>query len=272
MKSIFAILMLAALATAQISSPSGKVKSTRNPEPGQRGAFYASSSYEIIPHITKGANWTSKFVLFNVDTESKPYKMVFYNSEGKPTSIPLKDHGDTSEVAGFLQPGGSVWFQTQPDPSPNETQYWARLKEGSGSIQGIVIFSWSVPGNTPAEVTVPLSDYASFSPAYVPFNNTEGFKTALALTNTDNEYSFSSDETIVMEAINPEGIMFFSTEITLKPGHKTAFLLPDSYPQLQNQKGTIRIKPKDILARISFLALQFNPAGSVTLVLPFDEY
>ncbi|MCW5964291.1 MAG: hypothetical protein KIT83_09645, partial [Bryobacterales bacterium] len=261
MKKFFSPLIVVAICFLSVAIFSAQNAQAQKESVTKREALYPSLLNEVIPHITKGGNWTSKFVLFNVGTASKPYKMVFYNSSGQPTSIPLKDRGSVAEVFGFLQPGASVWFETQQDSSPTETQYWSRLTEGTGAIQGYVIFSWSVPGNTPMEVTVPLTNDFMLYPAYVPFNNTGGYKTALALTNTYNQFSFGSAQKVTIEAIDTNGNMFFSTELSVDAGHKTAFLLPDRYPALQNQRGTLRIKRADAIGvYVSFIALQFHPS------------
>ncbi|MCZ2156977.1 MAG: hypothetical protein LC114_24290 [Bryobacterales bacterium] len=242
----------------------------KQPEgPARRGALYPAFDNEIIPHITHGGNWHSSLIVMKVSQDPAFYRIKFYSPDGTAARFKIQSLGEVDELYGTLTPGGSTRIKSIEDSSPTETRYWAEIVDGSGKIQVTVVFSWTIPGNTPMGVTVPNVSYGALDGIYFPFDNTEGYSTAFAFANA----STYSDEAYRIEARNEAGISIFSTTLNLQRRRQMADLLPQRFPELAGQKGVIIIKPEESsLLYCAPLILQFRPEGSVTYIPAYDEY
>ena len=226
----------------------------------------------IFPHITMGNGWTTKILLFNVSDTSVRYRLAFYDGTGKLASVKLRDRAASNEVIGTLLPRASVWLETDNANAVGETQYWARLLEGSGLIAATQTFEWSAPDGHKTAATFPLSDDSTEDPIFVPFDNTNGKVTALVITNVDN-ISTPSPRTVVIEAYDPNGTRFFSTTRVIPAGAKPAFLLGAEYPALANRRGVIRMYTEgNDDGDIAVLALQADEDGNIFGIVPFEGF
>ena len=236
-------------------------------------ALEPSEELTVFPHVTMGNGWKTSFVLFNVSDFAVTYRLVFYGNDGHAADIKLKDRDASSEVFGTLQPRASVRLETEADEgATSETQYWAALEEGSGPIAAVQTFEWNGPNGQKTSATVPISDDFTVDPIYVPFDNMNGSRTALVITNTDN-LTTPEAHTIVIEGWDSDGNQFFSTTRSIESGDKPAFLLGDEYPELANQTGVIRLYAEDSgIGDFAILALQADEDGNIAAVLPFEGY
>lgn len=243
----------------------------KSKEQTARGAMYPSR-YDVIPHITHGANWQSSLILMNVSPDPTFYRIKFYSPNGQEAKFKSQSDGEVHELYGTLAPGGSKRVKSIVDNSPNETRYWAEILDGAGKIQTTVVFGWRVPGNTPMDVSVPNIDGLSSDGIYFPFDNTDGYRTALAFANSDG---WDASE-FKLEARNENGAVIFSRNMTIESRHQIAIILQDEFRELANQRGVIVLRPRDgdsfSLIYGAPLVLQFNPAGSITYIPAYDEY
>jgi hypothetical protein len=265
MRYVSLLLLLALCAFFGFAQKPGK-------GPAARSALYPSSSNNVIPHLTHGANWQSTLIIMNVSTEPSFYRIKFYSPDGAEAKFRTQSEGDVHELSGTLLPGGSKRIKSIVDDSAQETRYWAEIMEGSGKIQVTAVFGWRVPGNTPMDVSVPNVNGYVMDGIYFPFDNTEGYRTALAFANSHQ----SSESKFKLEARNEAGISIFSQEVTLDPRSQTAFILKDEFPQTANQRGVVVLRPVNSnflpLVTCAPLVLQFTPEGSITYIPAYDEY
>ena len=235
-------------------------------------ALEPSVELTVFPHVTMGNGWKTSFVLFNVSDFATTYRLVFYDNDGLAKEIKMKDRDAASEYFGTLQPRASLRLETDSTDATSETQYWAALEEGSGAIAGTQTFEWSGPEGRKTSATVPISDDFTIDPIFVPFDNTNGSRTALVITNTDN-LTTPEAHSIVIEGWDSDGNQFFSTTRSVESGDKPAFLLADEYPELANRKGVIRLDAEDSgTGDFAILALQADDQGNITAVLPFEGF
>lgn len=266
MKRYISILILVGI----LSLPMWSAESAEATAP-RRGALYPSFVNEVIPHITHGSYWRSSLIIMNVSKEPAFYRIQFFKPNGEDANFRTDSLGNIHEAYGVLQPGGSTTIRSIEDHSPTETLYWAEIVEGSGKIQVTTVFTLNYPGIQPVEFTVPNVDYLTDA-IYFPFDNTNGYGTAIALANA----STYSDEKYRLEARDEAGTIIFSGVINLPKRNNMTAVLSKLFPQLENKKGTIIIK-SDSSSASSYiycapLVLRFNAGWSLTYIPAYDEY
>lgn len=112
----------------------------------------------------------------------------------------------------------------------------------------------SVPPTQEAAVTLT----SSVSRFYLPFDNTQGFVTSMAMINTN-----SAGATAVTATMRDEFGALIGTEVLALParGH-TAFALPTRFPILANRRGVVEFTATT--PSITGLGLRFAPTGAFT--------
>ena len=98
------------------------------------------------------------------------------------------------------------------------------------------------------------------TPVYMPFDNTLGAVTTLAITNPS-----SSDNTdLQLRFWDSSGQIITTRSITLSAGTTTSFSIPDQFPELAERSGQLRIQGSS--GSLCTLALRFNSAGAFSTV------
>lgn len=216
----------------------------------------------IFPFWAGGGGWESTITLINVFESNIGYRLSFYGTNGQPALVSYQtadgrvtaantiqgDLGDDSSAIFVLIDAGSL--QTG----------WARLDyDGESRIGGVVTFRQRVAGRPDFESSVALTREDE-TPVYLPFNNTLGAVTSLAITNPS-----SSDNTDVqLRFWDSSGREITTRNITLSARTTTAFSLPEQYPELVGRSGQLRIQGSS--SSLSTLALRFNPSGPFSTV------
>ena len=216
----------------------------------------------IFPFWAGGGGWESTITLVNVFESSIGYRLSFYAANGQPALVSYRtadgrvtaantiqgDLGDDSSAVFVLIDAGSL--QTG----------WARLDyDGESRIGGVVSFRQRVAGRPDFESSVTLTREDE-APAYLPFDNTLGAVTTLAITNPS-----SSDNTdLQLRFWDSSGREITTRNITLSAGTTTAFSIPDQFPELVGRSGQLRIQGSS--GSLSTLALRFNSSGSFSTV------
>jgi hypothetical protein len=133
-------------------------------------------------------------------------------------------------------------------------QGWAEVAS-TGRIGVLAIYRLTTPANPDAEATVVGAQ--SGSNIFLPFDNTQGFVTSLAVSNANPTQSVS-----VSIGITTESGAQTNVAITLPPHGHTAFVLPALYPVTAGARGSIRFSPSS--PDIAVVGLRFSPNNSFT--------
>jgi hypothetical protein len=225
----------------------------------KRPLINAGSLYDIIPQIAAGGGWKTTFMIANLE-ETKPvtWSLKFFAPDGKPMSVPIVGMGRNSVFGGVLNIHGSIIVETED--TGNLVEGWAKLESsGADDVGAVVIFRQRIAGRPDFEAVVPVS----FSIDYefvLPFDNTNGYVTAVAWVNP-SQYG---DTVFDAEVFDESGNLIGTDRIRLAPGQRQAFSLPERLPATAGRRGTIA--PKLDLDYLSALGLRFSPSGSFTSV------
>ena len=228
--------------------------------PSVRGAKIDNA--RIFPFWAGGGGWESTITLINVFESNIGYRLSFYAANGQPALVSYRtadgrvtaantiqgDLGDDSSAVFVIIDAGSL--QTG----------WARLDyDGESRIGGVLTFRQRVAGTPDFESSVTLTREDE-TPVYLPFDNTLGAVTSLAITNPS-----SSDNTdLQLRFWDSSGREITTRNITLSARTTTAFSIPDQFPELVGRSGQLRIQGSS--GSLSTLALRFNSSGSFSTV------
>jgi len=222
--------------------------------------------YDILPQIADGEYWKTTIILTNLEDHPVAWTLKFYGDDGKPKEFTLSGMGKASVFAGALAKDGSVTLST-PGGTGTLSQGWAEIASTSGDdIGAMVIFGTTgVPNRPDFEATVPAV-YSIDDDVVIPFDNTNGYVTSLALLNPGTY----SDSVFNIRILDNAGVELQTERLTLKAGNKVAFASTDRWQNSRGRSGTIAIKG-DTLVWASSLALRFHPGGAFTTVFPMSR-
>jgi hypothetical protein len=146
-----------------------------------------------------------------------------------------------------------------PGTSASTSVGWAQIIVSPG-IVGYAIFTQRIPGRSDQDGTAPGG--ASAERILVPFDNTAGFVTGLALVNPTG-----ASQTVSV-SIQAETGEVSQTSIALPAQGHTAFALADQIPATSGHRGLAEFYSTTargtIGSSLSMLALRFNPTGAFT--------
>jgi hypothetical protein len=223
-------------------------------------AAFVGPTDQIFPHIAMGGGWETVIVITNISTSTVNFTQRFYAEDGSPMSVTFKDYPNsnittTTAAQGTLPPGTSfnfALFSVTPDLHVG----WATLQydPSIGRLGGYAIFRLLVPGRSPYESLVPLSAYDDYK-FYLPFDNIQGFITAMALVNP--AANLASHVTIT--ATDLQGNFIDQTTVTLPPNGHVAFAVSSVLPALANRLGTLYVTSDT--NRLSAMGIRFNGAA-----------
>lgn len=210
-----------------------------------------------IPQIADAADWKTTIVLANPGTQPVPFSLSFRQAGGAPLKLPLLGAGPQSEYADTVPAGGVRILHTAGTSSP--------LAQGSaevvsrGPLTGVAVFRQRSPAGLDSEGALAIAPAAA-TRVLLPFNNTGGFQTAVALVN---EYPAPSAP-LALVLRGEDGRFLGSAPISLDTGSRHAFRIADLFPAARDRRGTLEISGPGFSA----FALRFNPAGSFTAIAP----
>jgi hypothetical protein len=136
-------------------------------------------------------------------------------------------------IAGVLPPGATAFAQTAGTSAPS-AQGWAEVAStGRISVQANFVRS-GIPAGTDSEAAVIGSQ--SGNNILMPFDNTQGFVTGLAIANTNAVQSVSVTITAILENGGPNT----TPVIPLRPHGHVAIVMPTALPATANTRGTVK--------------------------------
>ncbi len=218
----------------------------------------------VIPQIVDGGGWQTTLVFINTSSNSAQVNVTF-NQEtgGGATALWAPPFIDATTTQFTLAPGETVIIHTAGTASTT-TVGWA-LIQGDASVGVYAIFAQSAPG-LPNQDGTALASAAS-SRVLVPYDNTHGFVTAIAIANTGSTtvtINVGLKNTFAAGLVSPAPL-----PITLPPLGHVSFTMPQQFTPTSNQIGTAEFTTNG--GSISVIALRFDPTGSFASAPAFAE-
>ena len=214
-----------------------------------------------ISQIADGGAWQTTIVIANTSSSNTFASVNFFQDTtgGNTQSWSLGfQEGSTQNLS---LPGGATKFFHTLGTAPVTSVGWAQVIASGPGVAGLVayaIFTQRIPGHTDQDGTAPAA--AGASRFLVPFNNTGGFSTALAITN------YGSSGTISVNIQSDTGVISHDSFSLPAQGH-LAFALAQQFPSTAGQRGMVELympgSGRDAPA-LAAIALLFNPTGAFT--------
>jgi len=219
------------------------------------GVTFTSSSGVFLnrplAHAADGNNFKTTVLLTNAGTAEAPYALRFDDEQG---NIPASGFQlDLGSMTGTIPPGGSTTIRTA-GLGPQTFQGWAELS-APPSVAGSVIYSQQtgLPSLQEGTTGVGLAATEDF---FVPFDNTNGAVTSMALTNpglgasvinVTLRYTSGFSETVAYPVLPSRS-------------HQ-AFEILAAFPNSRNRSGVAEFVASVPLLAVAF---RFNSTGGFT--------
>jgi hypothetical protein len=209
----------------------------------------------VIPQIADGGGWQTTLVLTNTNTLATTASLSFFReSGGVSTQSWDLTFLEVSSTQNLPLPSGGTLFLHTPGAASATTAGWAQL-QASSAVAVYAIFTQRVSGRPDQDGTVPAA--ASATRVLVPFDNTNGFVTSIAIANP----GATSD--LISVGLQPSsGAVSQLSPIALPAQGHTAFQLPQQFSATGGQSGLLEFYCAS--GSFSVLALRFNPTGAFT--------
>ena len=222
-----------------------------------------------MAQLASGGYWTTTITLVNTGSSPAQARLNFFDNNGNPLALPLSFPPPSggaiplvlllaSTLDRTLNPGAELVIQsTGPNNQPTLVG-WAQLLT-NGTIGGFAVFSQAI-GNTNQEAEVPMEN-RNASGYVVPFDNTNGSATGIALANISPQAVNSA-----ITVRDDTGAVMVSDTITLPAMGHTSFNLTDRYASMTAQRrGTLEFRTPSA-GQISVLGLRFNATGAFSTI------
>jgi hypothetical protein len=212
---------------------------------------------DVLPQVADGGGWKTSITLVNMDTEPAQYTLEFFRNGGSPLVLDFVSIGRGSIVSGTLPVNGSVVIETLGTAQTNSQGFALLDSPNFKDVNGYGIFRQQVAGRPDFEAVTPFS--SMFDDDFIlPFDNSGGFTTAMAICNPD---SYTS-ATVTVAFYDQLGNRTYLDQFTLMPLEQAAFALPVRWPATANKRGTAVFQVSGWGAPA--LGLRFNDSGAFT--------
>jgi hypothetical protein len=212
-----------------------------------------------ISQVADGGNWKSTVVVTNATTSAATVTLAFNkDTTGGETSPWTPTFLEGDNTTGLSLPAGSTIFLHTPGTAKTLTQGWAQLTAPSG-VEAYVIYTLT-SGSRASDSTVPA--VTPTNRFLVPFDNTNGLVTAMAVVNPN-----ASAETVSVNFRTSGGVTTGSLG-SLPAMGQMAFVVTTQFPDLQNQDGLAEFYTT---GTITLIALRANPTGGLTSAVVYPE-
>jgi hypothetical protein len=182
----------------------------------------------VIPQVADGGGWSSTVVLTNTTASSAEATLTFYqDTTPGNTELWTPPFVGGAATSGLVMPAGSSLFLQTTGIAPTVTQGWAQLISTAGVV-GYVVYTYSF-GQTSSGASAPAVSGASR--IMVPFDNTAGVSTTLAVVNANaSDLSISVNFSIQGRIIKGS--------LTRLPGEgQLAFVMSTQFPETAGLPG-----------------------------------
>src|SRR5262249_42619125 len=136
--------------------------------------------------VASGGSWSTSITLTNLSAVTVSARISFYANDGSQLTIPLTFPNSnmastSSSFADLNIAANQTIFINTGGPAGSLNVGWAD-GQASGPLEGYAVFSYSQPGGPLSEGTVTFDRRLSSS-VVLPYDNTNGSNTAIALAN-----------------------------------------------------------------------------------------
>lgn len=221
-----------------------------------------------LPHLAFGGGWQTILVATNISLKPAKAKVEVVDPSGRFMTVSLRraDTGQVIQGSKFtitLMEGGTVSLILEGGAETQTGWIWYETVPASadpaygGAIAIHEVFRAAIPGRADLEAVV-LPDSALDKKLIAPFDNTGGFRTAIALANSNTGNPVSITVTIRDE----DGALLGTRTDRLDIGCQRAFQTDELWAETRNRRGTIMIIASHSM--LASLTLIFNPTGAMT--------
>jgi hypothetical protein len=232
---------------------------TIDPNPGAKTQY--------VPHIAEGQGWRTSLIVVNTDTVNRAvFDVRFWPGRVGSSTPPLQIEGRAFDGVMLrdvsIGPGGSVTLHTPGSASSPLWQGWAELTTTTGSISGLTAYRKMVPGDQYAEGSVRILPGSGVR-LLLPFDNSGGFVTGLAIANVDGTQANTINTTLRDE---------FGQIVGRRPGEPSnlplntnghdAFAVPDQFGLSSGARGVLDLSSR--IGQLVGIGLRFNPRFAFT--------
>lgn len=209
---------------------------------------------QVIAQVADGGSWSTTLVLTNTSRSTLPASLTFRSSipggQGATVSWnpPLREDFPTSN---FNIPGGSTIFLQTTGTAQEVSQGFAELTADE-SIEAYAIFTQRVQGKMQDGTATAVTPTGRL---LVPFDNTTGLVTAMAIVNPGE-----SAASISVNLRTASGTISKSAAIDLPARGHIAVVMPTLFPEIAGTRGLAEFYAPS--GTIAFLALRFSDRGA----------
>jgi hypothetical protein len=228
-------------------------------------ANISSTQVKSFTRILSGDGWQTTIVLLDLGSTPLAFQQSFLGNNGTATPFTVQVGGGTSNLVtaalqGTVNANGSVSY-TLPSTGSSLQEGWSLLTftGAPNQLSGYAILRHrATSGGFNFEVTLPLNSLQDFS-ARLPFDNTNGFQTQLTVVNPASNMVAQ----VRLTYFDTHGQTILLDSLTLNPGEQMTLVVPNTYPDLAGQSGTIAVLTN--INTLSVAGLRLNPlTGAVT--------
>ncbi|MGE5644780.1 MAG: cohesin domain-containing protein [Acidobacteriota bacterium] len=210
-----------------------------------------TSAAGVLEHVVAGGSWQTAFTLLNTSANPARARLVFRGNNGQPIQLALSPAADCT-----LAPGAMCEIDTAESEAGATLEGWAEL-QGPDGVVAFAVMRRSLGGGEQSIAMLPFGQGGGL-PLVVPFDNTNGFLTGIALANGAPD----TPAELTLALRDESGVSISEEPLTLPAGGHTSFVAGDKYPALRGLRGSIEVRgPADT---IRVLGLRFAPDGSFT--------
>lgn len=222
------------------------------------GSSQSFTSALRIPQIVDGAGWNVRFAIINTDQVPVTFTFQFWDQNGSLLPFPILN-GTPGVLTGTLAPGASFFAQS-PGTSPTLQQGWAEVaSSGRIGVTAIYQFNDGSPRNSIGTQIATLSGNSIL----MPFDNTQGNVTAIAIANTNSTQALT-----VSMLFTTDGGGQATSSVILQPHTQQTFVAPTLNPAVAGSRGSIKFTAPT--ADIAVVGLEFTSTGQFTSLGTFQ--
>jgi len=223
-----------------------------------------------MAHLASAGLWKTIFTLVNTGTVASQARLSFYDDNGNPLALPLlfpqtssTPQTPVTTLDRTLGPGATLIIEST-GPDAQVTQVGSAQLLTTGNITGFAVFRQTVPSGQ-HEAVVPLESRTPGS-FILPFDNTSGFVTGVAIANVSTQAAPNIGVTIR----DDNGVVLQSNTIALAALGHSSFDATIRFPVTAQKWGTIEFQTPTG-GQISVLGIRFNPSMTFSTVPPIAK-
>jgi hypothetical protein len=222
------------------------------------GSSQSFTSALRVSQIVDGAGWNMRFAIINTDQVPVTFTFQFWAQNGSLLPFPILN-GTPGVLTGTLAPGASFFAQS-PGTSPTLQQGWAEIaSSGQIGVTTVYQFNDGSPRNSLGTEIATLSGNSIL----MPFDNTQGNSTAIAIANTNSTQALT-----VSLLFETDGGAQSTSSVVLQPHTQQTFVAPTLNPAVEGVRGSIKFTAPT--ADIAVVGLEFTSTGQFTSLGTFQ--